>query len=704
MREHKKSQKMNACNFIFPPPRKCVFGKTAANISRELRLDVEKVPEESLQALYQILKRSRITVSNNSRSVLRCEISGDLFKDISDEAVRNQAYQLEIAPDNQIILQAADIVGIRYGITSLSEIFAAAEKGAVINVCRITDSPAFAVRGVQLDMAREFFPSMPYLKKIVDRLEKMKANTLWLYIENRFNAEGMKDISPSCGMTAAKAREISEYASARGIDVVPGINVLSHMEGWFRLQRYSEFCDGDSRTYPVLTKPEALKIVLQYIDSVIDAFPSKNFHAGLDELLFTETNPEAADAIQKLGKAEYFANFAIKVIKHIQDKGKTVWMWDDMVLGKNIYRQEGFNDTYRKALDKIPNDVIMTHWYYWTNADGKHTDIIKRVTESGRPFVVAPSSLGQRSDYTAFDKTLELQAYIAECGFKYGAFGFINTHWESRKGHFFESLWPHLAVSSAFAWYGPEAGNTVFFAESFSFNLTGDTGNALMKYLEKMSMIDSFLDKHGIGNGRLRYDLYCRGPHFLWRFCSPLLSSVARSELSEMLDSALAIVENFSSDDPDFKKALFVPLCFFRECLNIIEEFDQAYTNYHQASLAESENKGKSFEKHLNNCYNSLDRVIDATDRMREQTLFMQKKLGHTPYDAYALKEHCKSLKSVSRLIKQCVLQKLSLPYFEKLLYLPEVYFISNMRQLEIQNTFHNPFAGRGSKWLNIWK
>ncbi|MEI6425154.1 MAG: family 20 glycosylhydrolase, partial [Lentisphaerota bacterium] len=519
MKGLKKARTMNACNFIFPPPQKCILGKTAANISRELRLNVEKVPEESLQALYQILKRRRLRVSNDSGTMLRCEITGNVFRDIKNESIRKQAYLLEITEDGRIILQAADIAGIKYGIITLSEIFAAAAKGALINACMITDFPAFAVRGVQIDMAREFFPSLPYLKKIVDRLEKMKANTLWLYIENRFQAKGMKDIAPAYGMTAAIAGEISEYALARGIDVVPGINVLSHMEGWFRLQRYSEFCDGDSRSYPVLTKPEPLKLVFQYIDSMIEAFPSKNFHAGLDELLFTETNPEAAEAIKKLGKADYFANFAIKVIKHIQKKGKTVWMWDDMVLGKNIYRKEGFNDTYRQALDKIPDDVIMTHWYYWTNADGKHTDIIKRVTESGRPFVVAPSSLGQRSDYTAFDKTLELQAYIAECGFKYGAFGFINTHWESRKGHFFESLWPHLAVSSAFAWYGPEAGNTVFFAESFSFNLTGDTGNTLMKYLEKMSMIDSFLDNHGIGNGKLRYDLYCRGPHFLWRFC-----------------------------------------------------------------------------------------------------------------------------------------------------------------------------------------
>jgi hypothetical protein len=377
-------------------------------------------------------------------------------------------------------------------------------------------------------------------------------------------------------------------------------------------------------------------------------------------------------------------------------------MWDDMVLGKNVYRKEGFNDTYRKALDKIPRDVIMTHWYYWTNADGKHTDIIKRVAESGRPFVVAPTSLGFCYDYADFDDTMELQAYMAGCGLKYGAFGLINTHWESQHGHFFEPHWPHLAVSAGFAWLGSKAEKADCFAESFSFNITGDTGNALMAYLEKMSMIVRFLKEHGIEHGKLRNDLYRRGPHLVWRFCSPLLSSGARRKLGEMIDSALETIEYISGDDHNFKKALFVPPYFFRDCLNIITEFDRAYMNYHQASLAEAENKSTQFENYLSNCYNSMDNVINATGNIRRQTLYMQKTFGHTPYDAYALEKHCKSLKSISRLIKQCVRQKLSLPYFEKLLYLPEGYFRSNIKQIEIQNTFHNPFSGISCKWLNI--
>lgn len=155
---------------------------------------------------------------------------------------------------------------------------------------------------------------MPYLKKVIDRLADLKMNTLWLYLENHFRAPGLEDLSPKMGMTPAQ----------RGIDVVPGTNVLSHMEGWFRLERYADFCDGRMRSHPVLTRKEALPLVRRYVRHLARSFPSPNFHAGLDELLFTGTNPEAAETIRRKGMALYFADFTTKVIRYLKRLGKTV--------------------------------------------------------------------------------------------------------------------------------------------------------------------------------------------------------------------------------------------------------------------------------------------------------------------------------------------------------------------------------------------
>lgn len=691
---------MNAAHFLFPVPRKLTVGHNLPR-PRNLQLEAEDLSPALLADVHQWLQRNHLPLARRTRSqALVCEISNDFFAEIIDREIRREAYELTVDGE-RIVLRAAARTGMRHAILSLTELWHAAEKGAEWTACRVLDYPVFSVRGVQIDMAREFFPPLAYLKRVVDRLERLKINTLWLYLENRFHAPGLEDLSPTGGMTPATAAEISAYAQDRGIDVVPATNVLSHMEGWFRLQRYCSLCDGHIRSYPVLTRPEVLELVLRYIDALIDAFPSENFHAGLDELLFTGANPEAAKAIEQLGKAEYFAQFAEKVIRHIQQRGKKVWMWDDMVLGKNVHRKEGFNEQYRQALNRIPRDVIMVHWYYWTNADGQHAPIMARVAQSGRPFVVAPAALGVQNDYADFSKTLELQAYMAGCGQQNGAFGLVNTHWESRCGHFFESHWPHLAVAAGFAWTGAKAATDRGFASAFSFNVTGGLDHELTEFLGAMSRVQSFLQAHKIESGRLRNDLYRRGPHFLWRYCSPLLSGEDRRELRTLLADAQEKLEKIPNRDGEIKKAFRVSRQFFQQCIEILDGFDTAYRNYHQASLAQAENRETDFSRFLHACYAALDSVGVVLGDVRKNTVAMQRRTGHTPYDSYALKAHRLALRRVPRLIKKCVKRDLSLPYFEKLLFLPNAYFQSNIEQLEIQNTFHSPFAGRGSEWLD---
>jgi hypothetical protein len=71
-----------------------------------------------------------------------------------------------------------------------------------------------------------------------------------------------------------------------------------------------------------------------------------------------------------------------------------------------------------------------------------HGPIMKRVAEAGRAFVVAPAA--QAFSYTCpqYAVAAENQSYMAACGLAHGAFGLVNTHWESRYGTAFEMTWP----------------------------------------------------------------------------------------------------------------------------------------------------------------------------------------------------------------------------------------------------------------------
>lgn len=685
---------MNASDLLFPIPRAIRPSAGTVRLPPALSFQGTPIPKWLCRRLAHACRTAGTRLTPRGGGVIRATLTDRGFSGIHEERLRDEAYRLTLDAAGHAIVTSPAPAGLRHGLITLSLLFEAAGTGARLSPLVIDDYPAFAVRGFQIDMAREYFPSVRFLKNMIDRAADLKFNTLWLYLENHFRAPGLEDISPPGGMTPESARELSAYAAARGVDLVPGTNVLSHMEGWFRLERYSDFVDGAMRSYPVLTRPEAWKLVRSYLDALAAAFPSPNFHAGLDELLFTGTNPEAAKAIAARGKAVYFADFACKVINHLQKvHGKTVWMWDDMVLGKNIYRPEGFNDTYLKALNRFPRDVIMTHWYYWTNSDGKHQPIMKRVADAKRPFVVAPSSLTCGYDFGSLSRAADNQSYMARCGLKNGAFGLVNTQWENRYGCSFLAGWPLQAMAAGFAWSGGNPPDSRFW-NAFSFGLCGDQGE-LVRYLEMIDRIQDLLSGHGVGPAAVRGLLFLHGPQRLWRQTTTGLTPTVRRQLRTLLATARKHHAAIGNRDPKLKRALALGVTLFSEGLTIIDAFDKTWGHYHRASLLERKSGSRAAcSASLKDAIKALSEARSAMLRLNRDILTLERTTGHTSYDSYAIGEWIKALDRIPRLIREVAQSGGGLPYFEKLLSLPSCYELSNLQQIRVQNTFHDWFAG----------
>jgi hypothetical protein len=686
---------MKAADLLFPRPFLIREKPGRVTLPACFALQGALLPAWLRARLARACHAAGIKLAPDSATRIRLALDPGAFSAIRDERLRPQAYTLTLGRDGCVAVTSPAQAGLQSGLITLCQLLEAAGAGGRLAPMTITDRPAFAVRGFQVDTAREYLPSVPFLKGMIDRAVDLKFNTLWLYLENRFVAPGLEDLSPPGGLTPAQARALSAYATARGIDLVPGTNVLSHMEGWFRLERYTDFADGASLSYPVLTDPRAWTLVRGYLDALAEAFPSPNFHAGLDELLFTGTNPAAAKAIAEKGKARYFADFARKVIDYLQSKGKTVWMWDDMVMGKNVFRPEGFNDTYRQALHRIPKSVVMTHWYYWTDSDGKHGPILQRVAGSKRPFVVAPSAGAFGQDYGSLRRASENQSYMAECGLKNGAFGLVNTHWESRYGTAFLSSWPLLALAAGYAWSGGGRADSRFLT-GFSFALCGDTGS-LADYLETLDRIQDLLGQHGVGPAALRGLLFLDGPHMLWRRTTSGLTPAVRRELRSLIARAWKQHAALGTRDPLLKKALALGPALFEEGLAIIDAFDDTWGHYHRAAgLERKPGSRAAFKAALGKAGRALAGAKRSLAALRDRMLELEKKTGHTAYDAYALGEWIKAVDRIPDLIREAAEDGSGLPAFEKLLYLPRCYYESNLTQLRVQNTFHNWFPGTG--------
>ena len=377
-----------------------------------------------------------------------------------------------------------------------------------------------------------------------------------------------------------------------------------------------------------------------------------------------------------------------------------------MVLGKNVYRKEGFNDEYAKALERIPRDVIMTHWYYWTDHDGKHSPMVERVAGAGRPFVVAPSSRIQASDLGQFRPAMENQRHMARVGARHGAFGLINTQWEARNGSCFETGWPLLALALGYAWSGPPSDQEVAdpsgFLQAWGFGVGGGTAGELATYWRSLDeATDVLLARDPAFLNALRWTLIVRGPAELWRSLSPVLTQDDRRRYLRHIAAADQAIQGAAPHDAMLQKALAVPVLMARAAVGVIDAMDDAWTHYHQASLVERDpSRRAEFEASIDAAVASIHAAAESMDPYRLALKELSATTGHTPYDAYALSLFQKDLFQVAKLVRSAAKAGIGLPYFERLLYRPDWHHISNMKQLQIRHVFTQ--RQNHTRWLRL--
>jgi hexosaminidase len=98
-----------------------------------------------------------------------------------------EGYRITIT-EKKVLLEAGTPAGMFRAVESIRQLLPLSieKKGAVVKNLRlpaatIIDEPAFAWRGIHLDVARHFF-SISYLEKLIDRMALYKLNKLHLHL------------------------------------------------------------------------------------------------------------------------------------------------------------------------------------------------------------------------------------------------------------------------------------------------------------------------------------------------------------------------------------------------------------------------------------------------------------------------------------------------------------------------------------------
>ena len=353
------------------------------------------------------------------------ESSGPGFNFKVNDGIKKEGYRINITR-NRVLVEASDLNGFIYAVQTIKQMLPAAiygegqatEEDWTLPCCEIDDAPRFGYRGMHMDVVRHFF-DMDMVKKYLDVMEIHKLNTLHWHLTDdqgwrieikkypkltevgsirkqtlvgHLFDNGEYDGTPygeGCWFSQEQIREIIDYAAARGITVIPEIDLPGHMLA--ALTAYPELgCTGGP--YDVwgrwgvadevlcAGKEETMVFLENVLAEVADLFPSEYFHIGGDECpkVYWETCPHCQAKIKELGltyKGEYKAEHYLQsyVMKRMTDllraRGKKVIGWDEILEGDVaedaiVMSWRGTAGGLKAA--KMGNDAIMTpntHYY-----------------------------------------------------------------------------------------------------------------------------------------------------------------------------------------------------------------------------------------------------------------------------------------------------------------------------------------------------
>lgn len=237
----------------------------------------------------------------------------------------------------------------------------------------------FEMFGVMIDCSRNAVMTVDYLKSYLDRLAILGYNMAMLYTEETYQIKEEPLFGAMRGAyTPAEIREIDDYAASLGIEIIPCIQTLAHLEQMFRWNRFDEIND----IYGILLvdEPKTYELVEKMIVTWKNNVRSRRIHLGMDE-----AHGVGDGKFKKRFGEESRFNIINRHLKKVVDlcnkHGLKPMMWSDMYfrIGSKDSNYYDVNTVIpQEVADDIPKEVELVYWDYYHEDKNFYSDWIAR--------------------------------------------------------------------------------------------------------------------------------------------------------------------------------------------------------------------------------------------------------------------------------------------------------------------------------------
>ena len=254
---------------------------------------------------------------------------------------------------------------------------------------RLTQRRHIASCGMMLDMSRGGVMTVEAVKGMIDAQAALGLNLMMLYTEDTYPVAGYPYLGYLRGRyTEAELRELDDYAASSGVELVPCIQTLAHLEQFLQWSESTPLKDND--TCLLADEPKVYDFIRAELESVSRIFRSRRIHIGIDEA-------------HGIGLGKYYAlhgptdRFALltrhlnRVVDMCQSLGLKPIMWSDMFYRLGSAKNDYYDPDARvpeSAVANIPQ-VALCYWDYYHQDESFYTGMLEGHRRMGKEVVFA---------------------------------------------------------------------------------------------------------------------------------------------------------------------------------------------------------------------------------------------------------------------------------------------------------------------------
>lgn len=223
--------------------------------------------------------------------------------------------------------------------------------------------------GYLIDVARDAVPQIKTLKEQALNLALNGFDQMYLYLEDLFEVKNEPFYGHLRGRYCKEEiKELDDYCCSLGIELIPAIQTLAHLNGIFKWPEY--FSINDINDILLVDSDKTYKLIENLFETVSEYFSSKTLHIGMDEA-------------HNLGRGKYLNEFGYKkaseiMLEHLnkvsemsKKYGFKLEMWSDMFFRSAFgsYNAQG-KKLPEEIVNLVPSNVDQVYWDY-VNDDKK---------------------------------------------------------------------------------------------------------------------------------------------------------------------------------------------------------------------------------------------------------------------------------------------------------------------------------------------